>query len=982
MKMSKDRAESQQNLSLPDEYSLAQSDETRMSILENRLSDNHISGKYADSLASDTTIGQHTLLRHELNQKELDVYMLNTRLTWHEKILNERDAMITRKTDEIEELKKKIQHQSGLVHSLETQLHQEKSKIQSLTTQKAHLKTLHEELKLRGKEDREQNRKLQRRIGELEDSTRSQLLNRSITHNEDTIKEIERNISAEMKSLLSQFSKSFEMKQSSVLQEIRTQNQTLGEVEKMQKENSKLNLQIQQQKQTIQKMTWKLETYTEKYQKMKDENQRLQTLYDSTMGQILSNQENLVSTMKKQSSGIENKRSSEEKPINQPIVLALGKMEQLLETLQATSLTKNDFQSVLRDIQSVQSTVSVTPKLLKDIVDSVRETRSDLTSKLTQSQSESAAAMRLQDQIRHLEQMLIQKVDQHTGEIMAKIEIQPLEGSDRRVSTEYLNVKITSEMQRLNQTVEKSLKHSVDKLYDTLKQSFDLLAKNIREMTCGESSLANRSGGANELEDLLHRISNAVDGISMKLSKQEVSQKPEGLTSSSLSELMEAINSKEIITNQDILLTQFNELREEVSLYSKNSDDGFSFFHQQLASKNDINEFLSHFMTSDVASNLQNSTIQQLQEYMNLVHQDLKAALTTSVEGTNLDPLRRGSIEFQENLGASASDPILQCLEELKLRIDGVPRETEQMMKSVIESNTEIRSLAPKSIIEYFDAKLGDLRALIESRRISREPFSPRNDNDLQESQFSMKEEANLNNTIDSDAQDSLEIVESKRESIANVIREFRVVMDEMTSFITTGRQSLPEMHRLTKSVLDGISTIYSQLNTNKSLNTFNEVQNLHTKLESHLVPLFKFFIQSNSPGTFEHSLLQWSNDIIQSYQNQIPQPIVADIQIDAITKSVEKVVKDVRAEDMRVPEIMHQDIDSFHKDVATLQKEIIDVQNLNIPSLAQRFIDAVHDTREQLSWQKWAIAISLAFAFILPFLFVRTTNQARYGTI
>ena len=165
-----------------------------------------------------------------------------------------------------------------------------------------------------------------------------------------------------------------------------------------------------------------------------------------------------------ESSGIENHRSSEEKPINQPIVLALGKMEQLLETLQATSLTKNDFQSILRDIQSVQSTVSVTPKLLKDIVDSVRETRSDLTSKLTQSQSESAAVMRLQDQIRHLEQMLIQKVDQHTGEIMAKIEIQPLEGSDRRVSTEYLNVKITSEMQRLNQTVEKSLKHSVDKL--------------------------------------------------------------------------------------------------------------------------------------------------------------------------------------------------------------------------------------------------------------------------------------------------------------------------------------------------------------------------------------------------------------------------------------------------------------------------------------------------------------------------------------
>ena len=60
--------------------------------------------------------------------------------------------------------------------------------------------------------------------------------------------------------------------------------------------------------------------------------------------------------------------------------------------------------------------------------------------------------------------------------------------------------------------------------YDTLKQSFDLLAKNIREMTCGENSLTNRSGGANEFEDLLHRISNAVDGISMKLSKQEASQ--------------------------------------------------------------------------------------------------------------------------------------------------------------------------------------------------------------------------------------------------------------------------------------------------------------------------------------------------------------------------------------------------------------------------------------------------------------------------
>merc|ERR1719483_264351 len=141
---------------------------------------------------------------------------------------------------------------------------------------------LMELFRIGGKEDREQNRKLQRRIGELEDSTRSQLFNRSITHNEDTIKEVERNISTEMKTLLSQFSKSFEAKQSSVLQEIRTQNQTFGRGQKMQKENSQLNSQIQQQKQTIQKMTWKLETYTEKYQKMKDENQRLQAIYDST----------------------------------------------------------------------------------------------------------------------------------------------------------------------------------------------------------------------------------------------------------------------------------------------------------------------------------------------------------------------------------------------------------------------------------------------------------------------------------------------------------------------------------------------------------------------------------------------------------------------------------------------------------------------------------------------------------------------------
>lgn len=959
-----------------------------------------LSGVDVTSIGSDTTIGQHTLLRHELNQKELDVYMLNTRLTWHEKILNERDAMITRKSDEIDDLKQKNQRHLHRIHTIETELHQEKSKTQTLTSQKSQLKSIHEDQKLRFKEDREQNRKLQKRIGELQDTTRSQLLNKSISHSEDAIKEIERNLSKEMKVMMSQLSKSFETQKSSILQELRTQNHSVDRSDKMQKEVSHLNAQIQEQKQTIQKMTWKLEQYTDKYQKTKAENQRLQSLHDTSMSQILANHQDLISTMKKQNEHLDTSlsqrnRPAENAPVNQPLVLALGKMEQFLETMQGTSLTKSDLQQLLREISNVQSSVGVTPKLLKDMMDSLRETRMELDSKLAARNPSEAAVVtlqssveRVQDQVRHLEQILTQKFDRNAGELLGKIENFRPESSfseDRRASTEFLDAKITSEMQRLNQTVEKSLKHSVDKLYDTLKQSFDVLAKNMHEMACGDSALLTR-GSSSEVEDLLHRVSSSVENIAKNLSKQEFSQKSDGKHSNDFSELYEnltsAMNLQEVITNQDILLTHMNDIRDQVSLYAKNTDDGFSFFHQQIASKKDLAELVSHFLTSEQASELQQISTQQMQEHLDAVRRDLKSAVEQiPAQENHFDPLRRGSVELSPEgkieRNSAMTDPILQSMQELKTHILKIPTETEQSLKTLIETHLQTRAVEPKKIIEYFDQKMKELRLLIDSR------VDPPKPHDSDDDRRQEKSDANLNKSIDSDCGDSQEIVESKRESITNVIREFRVVMDEMNSFITAGRESLPELQRLSESILD---TIYNHLNTNKSLNTFNEVQNLHSKLETHLIPLFKFFIQSNSPQTFEHSLLQWSSEIIQTYQEQIPEPIVAEDQIQTISKSVEKAVmsmkvKDARGEDMKLPEMMHQDICNFHQDVVAFQKEVNDVQNLNISSIADRFMSAVSETKKDLSWQKWAFAVCLVLTVTLPAFFVRNSIKFRYDT-